>query len=70
MKKLSTRIKERMKHCGVCHGSISYKKAGYSFFVACPECTDWKVVLKGILELEKMGKEIKALKRQIKLLKK
>ena len=63
VKKLSTRIKDRMVHCYKCKGKGWYKKPEWpTLKLACSDCSDWKVALRGVLELEKT---IRSLKKRI-----
>ena len=54
---LSTRIKKRLKRCLQCHGKGHYKHKKYNIEVACNDCWDWLVVLRGVKELEEQIKE-------------
>lgn len=64
---LSTKIKFRIAHCPKCKGKGTYLfKAGYDskgLRCGCGDCYDWKVALRGVLELEK---EVRKLKRESK----
>jgi len=52
---LSTRIKQRMKHCQRCGGTgtvYAHLHKEHPLHIACADCSDWRVVLRGVRQLE------------------
>lgn len=58
--KLSTRIKQRIAHCHDCGGTgymrryiVNRKGKAQPMQIMCHECSDWNVMLRGVLKLER-----------------
>jgi hypothetical protein len=53
---LSVRIKRRMEHCNICHGTLVYMKWGIE--MSCGFCSDWELVRR---EVECLENKLRAL---------
>ena len=69
--KLSTRIKKLMQHCPTCQGkgiySVLFRDERGRFTphvdLACQDCYDWNVALKGVIKLEKQVQRLNKLNK-------